>query len=58
MEQGEWIPITHSAHRYRATFSGYATKNIDQITASQYDIVLNGYEIGGGSIRSHRPDDL
>lgn len=33
-------------------------QNIDQIIATQYDIVLNGYEIGGGSIRNHRADDL
>ncbi len=33
-------------------------ENIDKILATQYDIVLNGYEIGGGSIRTHRSDDL
>lgn len=28
-------------------------KNIGDIITSQYDITLNGYEIGGGSIRNH-----
>lgn len=30
-------------------------KNIAHIITSQYDIALNGYEIGGGSIRNHNP---
>jgi aspartyl-tRNA synthetase len=33
-------------------------KNIEKIVASQYDIVLNGYEMGGGSIRNHNPEAL
>ena len=33
-------------------------KNIDQILTTQYDIVCNGYESGGGSIRAHDPEIL
>jgi aspartyl-tRNA synthetase len=33
-------------------------ENIGDILTTQYDIVLNGFEIGGGSIRNHTPESL
>ena len=33
-------------------------KNIGEILTDQYDIVLNGYEIGGGSIRNYKSETL
>jgi aspartyl-tRNA synthetase len=33
-------------------------EDIGSILTTQYDVVLNGYEAGGGSIRNHRPEAL
>ncbi|MFA6407459.1 MAG: aspartate--tRNA ligase [Candidatus Paceibacterota bacterium] len=35
-----------------------AKKNVGEILTTQYDIALNGWEIGGGSVRNHRSEAL
>ena len=32
--------------------------NIGEIIAQQYDLIINGNEIGGGSVRAHKPEIL
>ncbi len=59
-EEGKWT-FTHnpfSAPKPEFMEDLLAKKNIKDILTTQYDIVLNGFEIGGGSIRNHRPERL
>jgi aspartyl-tRNA synthetase len=58
--KGEWT-FTHNPFSLSKPEDIEKLKNkqdIGSITASQYDIVLNGSEIGGGSIRAHDPEIL
>src|SRR3989338_4323539 len=56
-EDGGWTfthnPFSRAVSEHRDAL--LAKKDIGKILTSQYDIVLNGFEIGGGSIRNHEP---
>lgn len=58
--QGEWTfthnPFSRPKDEYVDDLMN--KKNIGEILTSQYDVALNGYEIGGGSIRAHDPKML
>ncbi len=59
-EEGNWT-FTHnpfSAPKPEDMEKIMEKKDIGSIIATQYDIALNGFEIGGGSIRNHRPEAL
>lgn len=60
MAQGEWT-FTHNPFSLSKPEHVENLKNktnIADIMAAQYDITLNGFEIGGGSIRAHEPEIL
>ncbi|WP_242093069.1 bifunctional amidotransferase subunit GatB/aspartate--tRNA ligase AspS [Aestuariivivens sediminicola] len=61
-EEGDWT-FTHnpfSMPRVEDIEKHISGKphEIEGIIAQQYDLILNGYEIGGGSIRAHKPEIL
>ncbi|MDI6717925.1 MAG: aspartate--tRNA ligase [Patescibacteria group bacterium] len=54
-KEGKWT-FTHnpfSAPKSEDMDKLVNMKNIGEIKAAQYDIILNGFEIGGGSVRNH-----
>ncbi len=51
-------PEGRSGEGSREEFIQYIKENPDKLLAHQYDFVCNGYEIGGGSLREHRPEVL
>jgi aspartyl-tRNA synthetase len=59
-EDGGWTfthnPFSAALPEHREKLM--AKEDIGNIITSQYDIVLNGFEIGGGSIRNHQPEAL
>ncbi len=59
-DEGGWTfthnPFSAAKPEWRDDLIG--KKNISDILTTQYDIVLNGWEIGGGSIRNHTPESL
>ena len=59
-EDGTWTFSHNPFSMPKAEFIDQHMKgeDVESIIAQQYDIILNGYEIGGGSVRAHRGDIL
>ena len=57
VETGEW---TYMHHPFTAPHPDdvalFGTPRQGEIRAQAYDLVLNGFEVGGGSIRIHQPE--
>jgi aspartyl-tRNA synthetase len=56
--QGRWDAKHHPFTRPKTENIKEMKKNPEKILAWQYDFVLNGYEIGGGSLRIFKPEIL
>ena len=61
-DDGRWT-FTHNPFSMPAIYDIEKHMNgkedeIGSIIAQQYDLILNGYEIGGGSVRAHKPEIL
>jgi aspartyl-tRNA synthetase len=55
-ENKRWTAMHHPFTSCKEEFLDTFDKNPEEALANAYDIVLNGYEVGGGSIRIHDPE--
>jgi aspartyl-tRNA synthetase len=55
-ETGQWAPAHHAFTRPRDQDVQFLESDPGRVYCWRYDLVLNGFEIGGGSIRLHDPE--
>ena len=55
-DEERWIAMHHPFTSCKKEFIKTFDTNQKEALANAYDIVLNGFELGGGSIRIHRPE--
>lgn len=56
-EANSWAPAHHAFTQFdESTLKYLETKEYDKVRAKSYDLVLNGFELGSGSIRIHDPE--
>jgi aspartyl-tRNA synthetase len=55
-EQNRWYSSHHPFTAPVAEDVGFLTSDPKKVRGQHYDIVLNGVELGGGSIRIHQPE--
>ena len=57
-KEKRWSAVHHPFTRPKTEDLDEIKNNPEKILAFQHDLVLNGYEIGGGSLRTYRPEIL
>jgi aspartyl-tRNA synthetase len=55
-EDKRWVALHHPFTAPKAGHEAYIESDPSQALARAYDIVMNGWEIGGGSVRIHREE--